>query len=245
MIFIRSKPVIYGAYLKSKGLYICQILLFIFYFFSYQLKYYLYHYLSWPQLIHVAENDSKEIVGYVLAKMEEDATPAHGHITSLAVRRDYRKMGIATKLMKLAHERMKESFGAVYCSLHVRYTNRAAIHLYTETLGYKVAEIEKGYYADGEDAYSMKCEFEKPKPKKKKVAVNPVNQLADNFSQSLDIGKTVPSSSSSGSNVVEQPQSSVEETVAETSERPPTQSLPVVPSKEPATVKPPSATQRS
>jgi peptide alpha-N-acetyltransferase len=49
------------------------------------LKYYLYHELSWPQLLHVAENHLGEIVGYVLAKMEEDAVPAHGHITSLAV----------------------------------------------------------------------------------------------------------------------------------------------------------------
>ena len=135
---------------------------------SYQLKYYLYHYLSWPQLIHVAENDKGHIVGYVLAKMEEDAAIPHGHITSLAVLRTYRKCGIATALMRQAHQRMQEAFGAEYCSLHVRYTNMAAKHLYTETLGYKVSEVEKGYYADGEDAYSMRCDFEKPKADGKK-----------------------------------------------------------------------------
>ena len=32
------------------------------------LQYYLYHILSWPQLLHVAEDYGK-IVGYVLAKM--------------------------------------------------------------------------------------------------------------------------------------------------------------------------------
>jgi hypothetical protein len=26
-------------------------------------------------------------------------------------------------------------------------------------LGYKIHEVEKGYYADGEDAYSMRCVF--------------------------------------------------------------------------------------
>lgn len=143
--------------------------------FSYNLKYYLYHLLSWPQLIHVAENHKGQIVGYVLAKMEEDAVPAHGHITSLAVLRTYRKCGIATQLMRQAHARMQEAFGAHYCSLHVRYTNMAAFHLYSETLGYKIDEIEKGYYADGEDAYSMKCMFEVPKSssagKTKKKAV--------------------------------------------------------------------------
>ena len=129
------------------------------YCFSYQLKYYMYHILAWPQLLHVAENHKGQIVGYVLAKMEDDASPPHGHITSLAVLRTHRKCGLATKLMRQAHARMQEAFGAAYCSLHVRYTNVAAFHLYSQTLGYKIDEIEKGYYADGEDAYSMKMEF--------------------------------------------------------------------------------------
>jgi GNAT superfamily N-acetyltransferase len=65
---------------------------------NYQMKYYLYHILSWPQLLYVAEDNGK-IVGYVLAKMEEDAKEPHGHITSLAVLRSHRKLGLATKLM--------------------------------------------------------------------------------------------------------------------------------------------------
>jgi len=32
-------------------------------------QYYLYHLLSWPQLLHVAEDYDGRIVGYVLAKM--------------------------------------------------------------------------------------------------------------------------------------------------------------------------------
>jgi len=139
----------------------------------------LYHVLSWPQLIHVAENHKGQIVGYVLAKMEEDASPPHGHITSLAVLRTYRKCGIATQLMRQAHARMQEAFGSHYCSLHVRYTNRAAFHLYSETLGYKIDDIEKGYYADGEDAYAMKCTFDVPPAKSssagKKKKVVPVD----------------------------------------------------------------------
>ena len=136
---------------------------------NYALKYYLYHLLSWPQLLHVAENHKGQIVGYVLAKMEEDAVPPHGHITSLAVLRTHRKMGLATKLMKQAHKRMQEAFGAVYCSLHVRYTNRAAYHLYSETLGYTIYDIEKGYYADGEDAYAMKMTFKEYSEEDKKA----------------------------------------------------------------------------
>ena len=132
---------------------------------NYHLKYYQYHFLSWPQLLHVAEDNNGNIVGYVLAKMEENEENkadfvCHGHITSLAVIRSYRKCGIAAILMRHAHERMIQCFGAKFCSLHVRYTNMAAFHLYSITLGYSISKVEEGYYADGEDAYDMKLEFD-------------------------------------------------------------------------------------
>ncbi|CAI5518311.1 unnamed protein product [Closterium sp. Naga37s-1] len=134
---------------------------------NYQMKYYLYHILSWPQLLYVAEDYNKKIVGYVLAKMEEESTECRGHITSLAVSRTHRKLGLATKLMTAAQHAMEEVFGAEYVSLHVRKSNRAAFHLYTETLGYKINDIEAKYYADSEDAYDMRKNLkpaaEKPK----------------------------------------------------------------------------------
>mmetsp|Transcript_19597 Transcript_19597/g.21899 ORF Transcript_19597/g.21899 Transcript_19597/m.21899 type:complete len:98 (+) Transcript_19597:16-309(+) len=72
---------------------------------NYQLKYYLYHGLSWPHLLHVAETDSSRIVGYVLAKIDEESSkdnnPISGHITSISVHRDYRKLGIAKRLMDI------------------------------------------------------------------------------------------------------------------------------------------------
>ena len=36
---------------------------------NYSSKYYVYHFLNWPQLLYVAEDSNKKIVGYVLAKM--------------------------------------------------------------------------------------------------------------------------------------------------------------------------------
>lgn len=123
------------------------------------MKYYFYHILSWPQLMFVAENEKGKIVGYVLSKMEEEPSAVHGHITSLAVLRPYRKLGLARRLMHCAHQAMKETFKAQYASLHVRKSNSAAKHLYIETLGYEVHDIESKYYADAEDAYDMRCYF--------------------------------------------------------------------------------------
>jgi len=124
---------------------------------NYQMKYYFYHLLTWPQLSYVAEHNGK-IVGYVLAKMDEEGEEkeAHGHITSLAVRRNYRRLGLANKLMNQSAIAMVENFNAKFCSLHVRVSNRAALSLYRDTLKFDVDDVEKGYYADGEDAYKMK-----------------------------------------------------------------------------------------
>lgn len=54
---------------------------------------------------------------------------------------------------------MVETFGAQYVSLHVRISNNAALRLYRDTLGFKNEKIEAKYYADGEDAYSMKLDL--------------------------------------------------------------------------------------
>ncbi|KAL4539854.1 hypothetical protein Ndes2526A_g02864 [Nannochloris sp. 'desiccata'] len=74
---------------------------------NYTLKYYFYHILSWPQLLYVAEDYDGKIVGYVLAKMEEEGPDVHGHITSLAVARTHRK----TRLGNEINERSTASNG--------------------------------------------------------------------------------------------------------------------------------------
>ncbi|KLO07919.1 acyl-CoA N-acyltransferase [Schizopora paradoxa] len=126
---------------------------------NYQMKYYLYHGQTWPGLSYVAEDDKGRIVGYILAKMEEEVEsgePPHGHVTSISVIRSYRRLGIAKKLMIQSQEAMAAIYKAAYVSLHVRKSNRAAIGLYRDTLGFEVHNVEKGYYADGEDAFGMR-----------------------------------------------------------------------------------------
>ena len=54
---------------------------------------------------------------------------------------------------------MVENYKAEYVSLHVRESNQAAYHLYRKTLEYQIYDVEKGYYADGEDAYDMRKPF--------------------------------------------------------------------------------------
>ncbi|SCV03487.1 LAME_0H10814g1_1 [Lachancea meyersii CBS 8951] len=158
---------------------------------NYLFKYYMYHVLSWPEASFVATTTDdvgfgefdelaaganasrckcdpcyvrpgEKLVGYVLAKMNDDPAAAqsqdalNGHITSLSVMRTYRRMGLAEKLMRQALFALSEVYKANFVSLHVRNSNRAALHLYRDTLEFEVLDVEKSYYLDGEDAYAMK-----------------------------------------------------------------------------------------
>lgn len=130
------------------------------------MKYYLYHALTWPQLSYVATDPRGRIVGYVLAKMEDEPSKdgPYGHITSLSVMRTYRRLGLAEKLMRQSQRAMIENYDAKFCSLHVRKSNRAALQLYRDNLKFEVLDVEKSYYADGEDAYSMRKTLDRKGP---------------------------------------------------------------------------------
>ncbi|KAM3135481.1 N-alpha-acetyltransferase 11 [Paramecium bursaria] len=133
---------------------------------NYTSKYYLYHAIVWQSLLYVAEDiNSGKIVGYVLAKQDDDNEDGenieHGHITSLSVLRSHRKLGLASKLMLSTHRDMDQVFQSQYVSLHVRVSNRAALGLYRDKLGYETHETETEYYADMEDAYNMRKWFRK------------------------------------------------------------------------------------
>ena len=141
---------------------------------NYQYKFYIYHYLSSPCLLHVAEDHNEKIVGYVLSKLEDEDSKKgeiQGQITSLSVLRTYRRLGVASKLMTHAINMLQEYYDADFVSLHVRVSNRPALHLYHNNLGFEVKGIEKGYYADREDAYRMRKYFKKDKKPKDEVTI--------------------------------------------------------------------------
>jgi len=82
-----------------------------------------------------------------------------GHVSSLAVLDDYRRMGIAKELMEILHVQMKFRYGVDCSTLHVRCSNRGAQKLYLGSLGYSVVETVQRYYQDGANAYYMKLDF--------------------------------------------------------------------------------------
>lgn len=92
-----------------------------------------------------------EIVGFIMLNKTDEL-----NIDSVAVKKEFRNLGIATKLVKNAEEYAKEN-GIEVLSLEVAFKNITAFLLY-QKLGFVERRTRKNYYANGDDAIEMiKC----------------------------------------------------------------------------------------
>lgn len=81
----------------------------------------------------------------------------HGHVTALTVAPEYRRLGLAKKLMFLLEEITDKIHKAYFVDLFVRVSNRIAIGMY-EKLGYTIYRRVLNYYSgkNGEDGFDMR-----------------------------------------------------------------------------------------
>ena len=114
---------------------------------------------DFPSTFLLAEGEGK-VVGYVMCRLEYGLSMTKkfglakkGHIISVAVLEDYRNKGIGSTLIRQALEEIRKVSGKE-CYLEVRTTNKGAIDLY-QKLGFKINSTLRGYYKDGESAYTM------------------------------------------------------------------------------------------
>ena len=90
------------------------------------------------------------LFGYVCADYPESDCVK---INSLAVLPQYRRKGVATRLMRFAL-RQGARAGKTYAVLEAEATNRAALALY-EAMGFRAAAIDPHYYGTGRHALVM------------------------------------------------------------------------------------------
>jgi ribosomal-protein-alanine N-acetyltransferase len=107
-------------------------------------------YLNHPdRLVRIAEG-SGQVIGFILALMEQDSSV---HILTLDVLPEYRRQCIGSLLMDALHEEAGRR-GIRTAILEVSCFNLPAQRLYRK-LHYKHAETLPGYYLGKEDAYCM------------------------------------------------------------------------------------------
>jgi len=114
---------------------------------------------NYPESFLVACNSNKEIIGYIMWRVER--TPAitslklknNGHLVSIAVLKNYRRLGIATTLLSHSMKKIKKYKIDEYV-LEVRISNFEATNLY-KRFNFITHSTKEKYYRDGENAYYM------------------------------------------------------------------------------------------
>jgi ribosomal-protein-alanine N-acetyltransferase len=95
-----------------------------------------------------------EIAGFAIARVNIRRNMPFGHILTIDVAPEYRRKGIAQKLLREIEDILRER-GIKECRLEVRENNTAALKLY-QKLGYtKIGKLEK-YYGTAHGLYLKK-----------------------------------------------------------------------------------------
>ena len=122
---------------------------------TYHQPFYLEYLAKWPEYFAVQEAPDKEIMGYVMGKVEGKGKDWHGHVTAVTVAPEYRRLGLAGKMMDFLESVSEQIYDAYFVDLYVRASNEVAIGMYTK-LGYKLYRQVIGYYSGEEDAHDMR-----------------------------------------------------------------------------------------
>ncbi len=136
---------------------------------------YRYFLHRWPQLCILAvpsDSDDRRPVGCVVCKIDaktedddaaeknNDATDGSmkvytGYIGMLAVEKEYRRSGIGTSLALRAIQRMQQ-MGCRSIQLETEVTNKGAMRLYEDRLGFIREELLVKYYLNWNNAYRLR-----------------------------------------------------------------------------------------
>jgi ribosomal protein S18 acetylase RimI-like enzyme len=106
----------------------------------------------------VAEARDGALAGFVIVHVEGVAAGWRGYVVTLDVAEEWRRKGLAGRLMRAAEMRTVAA-KARWMELHVHTGNEAAIRFY-ERLGYKRIAMKRRFYgAEGLDAFVYRKEI--------------------------------------------------------------------------------------
>ncbi|KAF2753734.1 acyl-CoA N-acyltransferase [Pseudovirgaria hyperparasitica] len=117
---------------------------------------YVYRYFlnQWGDLCFMTLDPSSVLIGVIVSKLEPHRSGTfRGYIAMLAVVDKYRGQGIATKLVRMAIDAMKER-NADEIVLETETDNAASLKLY-ERLGFLRSKKLHRYYLNGNTAYRL------------------------------------------------------------------------------------------
>lgn len=122
---------------------------------TYFQSFYFEYLAKWPEYFAVQEAPGKEIMGYVMGKVEGKGKDWHGHVTAVTVAPEYRRLGLANKMMHFLECVSEQIYNAYFVDLYARESNAVAVKMYRK-MGYELYRQVIGYYSGKEDAFDMR-----------------------------------------------------------------------------------------
>lgn len=104
--------------------------------------------------IALAAKNNVDIFGFIIAQIDVEDSVEFGHIVTLNIPANYRKKGVATKLLHEMQMLLKQR-GINECRLEVREDNHPALNLY-QKLGYQIVGKLECYYGKKHGLYLKK-----------------------------------------------------------------------------------------
>ncbi|BFZ56755.1 N(alpha)-acetyltransferase 20, NatB catalytic subunit [Savitreella phatthalungensis] len=127
---------------------------------TYNIQFYLGYLARWPDLFTCVSTADAKLMGYIMGKCEGRGNDWHGHVTAVTIAPEYRRLGLARKLMQSLEQGSEDAYDAYFVDLFVRASNYLAIDMY-KRMGYVCYRRVVDYYSnpDGssdEDAFDMR-----------------------------------------------------------------------------------------
>eukprot|EP01112_Ceratiomyxa_fruticulosa_P005312 TRINITY_DN1592_c0_g1_i5.p1 TRINITY_DN1592_c0_g1~~TRINITY_DN1592_c0_g1_i5.p1 ORF type:complete len:196 (-),score=34.04 TRINITY_DN1592_c0_g1_i5:119-640(-) len=138
---------------------------------TFHLPFYFQYLARWPDFFFIAESPEKRPIGYIMGKAEGLNENWHGHVTAVTVAPEFRRIGIADKLMALLELISEKVYDGYFVDLFVRASNTIAIDMYHK-FGYSVYRRVLDYYSGEEDALDMRKALPRDKEKKSIIPLN-------------------------------------------------------------------------
>lgn len=139
---------------------------------TYGIPFYMQYMSQWPSINACIDDPNGRMMGYVLGKAEGAEKLWHGHVTAVTVANEYRRMGVARRLMKSLEDASTKVYNAFFVDLFVRCSNLLAQLMYTNMKYVRYRRVV-GYYSGEEDAFDMRRSLRRDKKNKSIVPREP------------------------------------------------------------------------
>ena len=88
------------------------------------MPFYMQYMAQWPEYFYTQEAPNKQIMGYMMGKAEGEGKLWHGHVSCVTIAPEFRRLGLAARLMQALEDVSEHFHNAYFVDLYVRKVSK-------------------------------------------------------------------------------------------------------------------------